>query len=260
MKTTYTIGEVAKMLNLGIDALRFYEKKGLVHPQINKSNQYREYTMKNILEILDIIYYRHLEMSVKDIQVIVTSGSKESMKALLQSKRKETEKRIRYEQQLLKKIQYMESIYDEIDKREGVCTLRKLPASYILSRFDDACFVDEVVKLSQDEYVLSSFYSTYSLSKQTYQDTYLSIEEYILKDLQLPYPKEQYPYVQEQNCIYMITPLKQMTIQQKGCEALLAYAKQHNYITSDTLYIKEIPLTSYQDEDNYYAELYLPIV
>ena len=29
----FSISQVAQMLGLGIDAVRFYEKKGLVHPQ-----------------------------------------------------------------------------------------------------------------------------------------------------------------------------------------------------------------------------------
>ena len=36
MERMYSISQVARMLGLGIDAVRFYEKKGLVHPQVNR--------------------------------------------------------------------------------------------------------------------------------------------------------------------------------------------------------------------------------
>ena len=39
LKQQFTISQVAQMLGLGIDAVRFYEKKGLVHPQINPDNR-----------------------------------------------------------------------------------------------------------------------------------------------------------------------------------------------------------------------------
>lgn len=56
---TYKISQIAKLLGLSSDTIRFYEKKGLVHPSVNPDNQYREYDLDNILELLDIIYYRH---------------------------------------------------------------------------------------------------------------------------------------------------------------------------------------------------------
>ena len=39
MDRMFSISQVAQMLGLGIDAVRFYEKKGLVHPQVNPKNR-----------------------------------------------------------------------------------------------------------------------------------------------------------------------------------------------------------------------------
>lgn len=36
MDRKYTISEMGKLLGLSNDAIRFYEKKGLVHPSINE--------------------------------------------------------------------------------------------------------------------------------------------------------------------------------------------------------------------------------
>ena len=46
---TYKISQIAKLLGLSSDTIRFYEKKGLVHPSENPDNQYREYDLDNIL-------------------------------------------------------------------------------------------------------------------------------------------------------------------------------------------------------------------
>ena len=93
---TYKISQIAKLLGLSSDTIRFYEKKGLVHPSVNPDNQYREYDLDNILELLDIIYYRHLDISLQDIQSICTSRSRENMYELLLKKKQETEEKIRY--------------------------------------------------------------------------------------------------------------------------------------------------------------------
>ena len=41
MRNTYSASEIKKMLKLTTDALRFYEKKGLVHPEIKEDNHDR---------------------------------------------------------------------------------------------------------------------------------------------------------------------------------------------------------------------------
>ena len=49
MEKTYTISQISKLLGLTNDAIRFYEKKGLVHPTINPYNSYSIYNLKNVL-------------------------------------------------------------------------------------------------------------------------------------------------------------------------------------------------------------------
>jgi len=41
---------------------------------------------------------------------------------------------------------------------------------------------------------------------------------------------------------------------------LLEYAKINNLNYASYFLIKEIPLTFYHDKENYYAEIYLPII
>ena len=96
MERMYSISQVARMLGLGIDAVRFYEKKGLVHPQVNPQNRYRMYSLYQIMELLDVSYYRSLGMSIEQIQQLYESSNEEQLMELLDKKRQETEHRIRY--------------------------------------------------------------------------------------------------------------------------------------------------------------------
>lgn len=102
MERMFSISQVAQMLGLGIDAVRFYEKKGLVHPQVNSKNRYRMYSFYQIMELLDISYYRSLGLSIGQIHQLYESGDEEQLLCLLREKKRETEKKILYEQQLLK--------------------------------------------------------------------------------------------------------------------------------------------------------------
>ena len=66
----YSIGEVSDRIGLSRDTLRFYEKKGIIHPEKEK-NGYRTYTYDDILKLLKIRFYRRLDFSIEDIERIL---------------------------------------------------------------------------------------------------------------------------------------------------------------------------------------------
>ena len=120
------------MLGLGIDAVRFYEKKGLVHPQVNSKNRYRMYSFYQIMELLDISYYRSLGLSIGQIHQLYESGDEEQLLCLLREKKRETEKKILYEQQLLKRIEHVGSMTARIRERGGEIDITTFPEGYVL--------------------------------------------------------------------------------------------------------------------------------
>lgn len=71
MRKTFTIGEIAKILNVPVSTLRFWEKQGLFH--ISKcENNYRNYTTTDIIQIADIMFYRNLGIPIRDVNDFIT--------------------------------------------------------------------------------------------------------------------------------------------------------------------------------------------
>ncbi|MCR0205043.1 MerR family transcriptional regulator [[Clostridium] innocuum] len=260
---TYKISQIARLLGLSSDTIRFYEKKGLVHPATNPDNQYREYNLNNILELLDIIYYRHLDISLNDIQSICTSGSIETMHELLLKKKQETEERIRYEQQLLKKLTHISETYQRVESNQNICSIKAFPTSVILFESEKTSdfFTQQIAHLTQDQFVLCSLYKTYQLQHSDILPgkTIIALEQDIMEELHMSYPQEHMMEAQHQPCVFLVIHMLHSQIQPQDIEPLLRYAKQHNLTLQNTLYLREIPLTSYQDNQNYYAELYIPL-
>lgn len=62
-----TIKDVAKQLGCNPNAIRFYEKKGLVTP-VRGDNNYREYTTRDIERLQFIMLYRQLGFSIEAIK------------------------------------------------------------------------------------------------------------------------------------------------------------------------------------------------
>ena len=70
MNKRYTIREVADLIGISTDAIRLYEKEGLVTPHRDPQNAYRYYEAYDIQRILGIYLHRQLNVSIPEIRNI----------------------------------------------------------------------------------------------------------------------------------------------------------------------------------------------
>lgn len=68
-----TIKEVEERTGLARSNIRFYEKEKLIEPSRNDKNGYRDYSEQDIENIKKIAYLRTLEISIEDIQYIMSN-------------------------------------------------------------------------------------------------------------------------------------------------------------------------------------------
>lgn len=97
MKDLYKIHEIAKLFGLHPDTLRYYEEKGLLHPERGE-NGYRMYTIQDICTLNIIRAQRELGVPVEEIgaylerrTVEVTLDFLDEEEALLRRKMAELE-------------------------------------------------------------------------------------------------------------------------------------------------------------------------
>lgn len=64
----YTIAETAEKFGISKNALRYYEKEGLLNPVTRNQNGIRFYSEKDLLEINKIVHLRRLGASLKEIK------------------------------------------------------------------------------------------------------------------------------------------------------------------------------------------------
>lgn len=68
----YTIGEVSKICNISTKALRFYDKIGLISPDmVSEENKYRYYTRKTLLSVPIIKYYKQMGFKLDEMQEVL---------------------------------------------------------------------------------------------------------------------------------------------------------------------------------------------
>lgn len=68
----YTIGKIAKLCNISIKTLRYYDEIGLLKPAfVSPENGYRYYTQQEIQKIALIKYYKELGFKLENIKELI---------------------------------------------------------------------------------------------------------------------------------------------------------------------------------------------
>ena len=73
MEAKRKINEVAKIFNVSVPTLHYWEQEGLFTISRNEENQYRQYEMADLFNIWEIRLYRDLDISIKEIKQILNS-------------------------------------------------------------------------------------------------------------------------------------------------------------------------------------------
>ncbi|WP_334073580.1 MULTISPECIES: MerR family transcriptional regulator [Paenibacillus] len=83
MKKEITISELAKLMNVSVHQIRYFEEKGVLQPAYTDSNQYRMYGMTEIYRLAHILLLRKLEVPVKSIGESMSDFSTDQYRELL---------------------------------------------------------------------------------------------------------------------------------------------------------------------------------
>ncbi len=84
----YKIGDVAKILGISPDLLRYYEKKGVVTPTKDATNDYRYYDFWDINFLLDCLWFKKFGFSIDQIAEMVRISTAEELGGLSLKRRK----------------------------------------------------------------------------------------------------------------------------------------------------------------------------
>ncbi|MNO45750.1 zinc-responsive transcriptional regulator [compost metagenome] len=107
MKTEITISELAKLMNVSVHQIRYFEEKGVLQPAYTDNNQYRMYSMDQVYQLAHILLLRKLNVPVRSIKECMTTFSADQYWQLLHSSLREVDAgllRIKELQQFVKKV------------------------------------------------------------------------------------------------------------------------------------------------------------
>lgn len=68
---TYSIGDLANIADVSTRTLRYYDQIGLLDPGFREENNYRTYTFDNMLRLQQIMFFRELDIPLRQIKNIL---------------------------------------------------------------------------------------------------------------------------------------------------------------------------------------------
>jgi DNA-binding transcriptional MerR regulator len=77
-----SISEMAKLSGVSVRTLRYYDQIGLLCPEISENSGYRWYGKTDVERMQQILFYRELEFSLKEIAAILSDPQYDKQEAL----------------------------------------------------------------------------------------------------------------------------------------------------------------------------------
>lgn len=135
MKNLFSIGEVSKIKDITIKALRYYHKVGILEPRyIDESTGYRYYSIDQFVNIDVIKGCRALGTSIEELKEIFEESNTYKLLDFLNIKRMEAEENIIKMQEIIKNIDMLnESVqYSKKEVRSNDIEIRYFEKRYIV--------------------------------------------------------------------------------------------------------------------------------
>lgn len=133
MKNHYKIGETANILGVSADTIRFYEKMGIVYSHKDEQNGYRYFTASDIYALMDVLFYRSMDIPVEEVREIMKAYQHEDVKNLLIEKEKQLKEKIQNQQKLLARIGATIRDYEILEESLGVFSYRDMPEMVVFN-------------------------------------------------------------------------------------------------------------------------------
>lgn len=100
----YRIGDIASILNVSSEMIRYYEKKGVINPIRDKINNYRIYTTQDLFLLMEALQMQDFDVKIKDFHEFTSSAFIENYTEHLQRYKEKLVHQVMETQMLIQRI------------------------------------------------------------------------------------------------------------------------------------------------------------
>ncbi|EJP93851.1 hypothetical protein IC3_02339 [Bacillus cereus VD142] len=233
MKKIFSIGEVAKIKDITIKALRYYHKMGILIPKhIDESTGYRYYSIDQFIHIDIIKSCRELNTSIVELQEIFKECNTDKLLQFLQLKREEAEEHIKKMKEVIETI---DGLNEKVGSSQEILKSDEVCIQFFEQRYVIVAPCKEVGSLQELLYY-------FDLEKivQDYEEK-MAMEMGILYNVNGNWDVEpKYVFNKVRDDVHM-EEMQNIKVLRRGKHITLAYSKENEEERRNTIikYIKE---------------------
>lgn len=266
MYNTYTIGELAKILGITAETIRYYERKGIIAPIHDQETGYRYYTTWDLHMLIRARCYLGFGLSIEETAGILQSKSLEEIDDLLEEQEQIIQKNIIYQMNLLKRLRTNRKL---ISRSENLnFTLQKRPGIYRIDT--QKCYTIDLKKEEREE--LKEFcqkipfvFSTALFPKEHIENENkefyygIGVEEEFAGVLDIK-ESDYVHYYPEQLCLYMCVPSRSSQIlTYEVLQPAFDYMEKNNLQLAGDVISQVVSMWKPEEEYFNYHNIWIPI-
>lgn len=159
-----SVGEMSKALGITNEAIRHYVQEGIITPHKNPDNNYWEYSSEDFIRLSDVLFYRSVGLSIKEIKNIMNDGiSIEEIGEVIKDRRIELTDIIKDAVNKLQQLDEWEKYYATELSMLGKFAVTPMPAEYRRSGYID-----------ESEHIANALRDCFDLDKADWMNLSLS--------------------------------------------------------------------------------------
>lgn len=135
LERRYASSQVYKGLGLTRDTLRYYEELGILSPEKNEENSYREYSIIDIMNILAIDFYKKRGITPKELKRAKEENPQGDFNDLFRAKQKQLQEEIKYQKRILKKLEETMAFTEGAEQKLNVFEVKEFPLYEVVEEF-----------------------------------------------------------------------------------------------------------------------------
>ncbi|KAA0759167.1 MerR family transcriptional regulator [Bacillus sp. AR2-1] len=233
MKKMFSIGEVAKIKDITIKALRYYHKMEILIPKhVDESTGYRYYSIDQFIHIDIIKSCRELNTSIVELQEIFKERNTDKLLRFLQVKREEAEEHIKKMKEVMETI---DDLHAKVVSSQEILKNDEISIEFFEQRYVVVAPCKEVGSLQELLY-----YSDLEKIVQDYEEK-MEMEMGILYNVNANWDVEpKYVFNKVRDDVHM-EEMQNIKVLPSGKYITLAYSKENEEERRNTMikYMKE---------------------
>lgn len=266
-KKAYRIGDIANLVGLSRDSLRFYEKKGIL-PAQKKENGYRYYSEDDLFRLMYILCRRKMNMGLDLISEQMNQElSPDTIQAALKEQIKIEQQKILQHQQAKMRLQMTSQDMERISQCMDIFQIRPFPSAYHIETMPN--FHDAIWKYFEQSETckgmdMAYLYNRFSIQENSLQpeETYLLIYqelEHYVELTKLQKQKSDIAITKNFPCVYTIKESRTPEPSFEDIQDMIKWADRQGLVCDTTVFANDMLYSFRQGCLIHYLELYLPL-